>query len=262
MDNNQNNNEPVLQPMDENVQVNNTVQPEIQPDNSVNTNNNQNNEDIALHTRMIQDQKANPQINLAAYEKSKEKKEKEVKTFTEDPHAGVKRFFGFLLVILLLAFAIFLPTISEKLSEWKNQKDNEALINGHLRCSMTKNTDTLKVEYSQNFKFANSRIINYKYEESSTGSTQDTKELEAIDHACRDLDQKTSSVVGLTITCSITSTNATVVQEFNLDTMDMASMKAAIAEAGGTYPEFSAGENVDTVQSKVQSAGYKCEKMP
>lgn len=264
MDNNQNNNEPVLQPMNENGQ--NNVQPALQPNNvptgdTSQTGPTEQKEEVALHTRMIQDEKASPQINLEAYNKAQEKKEKEQKTFTEDPHAGAKRFFGMIILLLILGFAIFLPNISDKLDEYKLKKANENLTEGQLRCKTMKNTDSLRIDYTQSFKFFNNQITTYKYEEEYTGSREEAKELEKIDTNCRLLDKETSEVTGVSITCSITSTSATVTQEFNLEKLDESGMKTAFSEAGGTLPEFGKGEDVNSVEKKLKDANYKCEKL-
>lgn len=248
-----NTNEPTVQPTPE--------QKTEVPAQEIPANQNVNEEEMALHTRIIQEEKSKPQINLTAYEKANEKKEKVEKTFVEDPHAGIKRVCGLILVLLLVLFAIFLPTITDKVNELRQQKDLENLIDGQLRCTMTKNSDTLKVDYTEVFMFKNSRIYDYKYEEVSNGSREDRKELLAIDKQCRALEQSASTVTGVRIDCESTSTMASVTQTFELDKMDIVAMKTAFSEAGGQLPEFSAGDNVDTVQSKVQSAGYTCEKL-
>ena len=280
MNNNQNNNintnnnvneEPVLQPLDNNGTVNNqSVQPTVnqQPqtpvnnqastDNNVVQNSTKNNN---LESRVLTESSAKTSINMAAYAKMDEKPKKEVKEYVEKPHAGARRFFGFFFLILLIAFAFFLPNISDMLEKYKADKENANITAGQLRCSMTKNSDTLSVNYEQNFKFKNNRILTYNYKEENKGSNADSKELTEIDNKCRLLDQNCSKLEGVSVSCEATTTSVVVNQNIDLDKIEIESLMSAYTESGGQYPEFEFGENVDTVQSEVQKAGYKCEKI-
>ena len=267
MDNNQNNNinnEP-LQPTNGLGQAPaaDAVQPALEPTAEATTGVSEpvQEEKKALQTRIIEETKSKPQINLAAYAKANEKREKEEKVFTEDPHAGAKRFFGFLVVILIIVFALFLPTISLKVDEYIKSREKENITTGTLKCKMTNNTDNLKIEYEQDLKFNENRIIDYTYRELSTGTREDAKELSDIVHKCKTLDQAVSGNNGITITCSSTATNASVVQEIELDSIDVEKLLSGFSEAGGVFPEFRAGDPVDSVQTKLQSLGYTCEKV-
>lgn len=238
------------------------IQPTVQPTNpQSSTSQGQGSGQEAIHTKLIKEEKAGPQINMSAYTKVNEKTEKVEKTFTEDPHAGAKRVFGFFLVILIILFAVFLPTISDKVDEYKKKKENENLVNGYLRCKMMKNTDTIRVDYSQNYRFTNNQIINYTYVEEATGSREDANELNSRDSMCRLLDQNTSENSKISVECNINSTSATMKQEINLEGLDKESLASQFSESGGTVPEFSYGDNVDTVQTSLQRTGYTCEKV-
>ncbi len=269
MDNNQNtnvNNEP-LQP------TNGVGQEPIQPTTTPTDDANQSavaptgdatqpvEEKKAVQTRIIEDTKSKPQINLAAYAKANEKREKEEKVFTEDPHAGLKRFFGFLTVILIIIFALFLPNISMKVDEYIKSRNLKNITTGTLKCAMTKDTDTLRIEYEQDFRFNENRILDYKYRELSTGTREDSKELSDIIQKCKKLDQSVSGEHGITITCSSTATNASVIQEIDLDSIDVDKLLSGFSEAGGVFPDFRAGDSVDDVQSKLLSLDYTCEKV-
>ena len=272
MNNNQNNTnntneEPVLQPIENNGTVNNnSVQPTVQPtqppadNNAVQNNTNPNKKDN-MEARILTETTAKTSINMAAYSKMDEKPKKEVKEFVEKPHAGVRRFFGFLFLILLIAFAFFLPNISDMLTKYKADKENANITSGQLRCSMTKNSDNLSVNYEQNFKFSDNKITTYNYKEENKGSNEDSKELTEIDNKCRLLDQNCSKISGIEISCEATSTSAVVNQNIDLKEVEIEALKSAYTESGGQYPEFEFGEDVDTVQSRVQQAGYKCEKI-
>ena len=76
---------------------------------------------------------------MAAYSKMDEKPKKEVKEYVEKPHAGARRFVGFFFLIILIVFAFFLPNISDMVTQYKTNKDNENITSGQLRCSMTNN---------------------------------------------------------------------------------------------------------------------------
>ncbi len=282
MNNNQNNNinnntneEPVLQPLNDNGNVNNqnvqpaaTQQPQTTENNQVSAennvvqnSNNQKTNNEKLESRILTESSAKTSINMAAYSKMDEKPKKEVKEYVEKPHAGARRFLGFFFLIILIAFAFFLPNISDMVTQYKTNKDNENITSGQLRCSMTNNNDNLSVNYEQNFKFSDNKIISYNYKEENKGSKEDSKELAKIDDNCRLLDQNCSTLDGVSVTCEASSTSVIVTQNIDLDKVKIDSLISAYTESGGQYPNFEFGEDVDQVQSEVQKVGYKCEKI-
>ena len=51
-----------------------------------------------------------------------------------------------------------------------------------------------------------------------------------------------------------------VKQIFDYATLDVDNVKSAYSEAGGIYPQFKYKDDINSVESKMSSSGYKCEK--
>lgn len=267
MDNNQNqtngvNEQPVLQPIINEQPVVSGQPVATQPTSQeIPVSDNGSSEKDNSASRLINDPQGGMGINIGAYEAVKNKPKKEEKVFVDDPHAGSKRAAGFIFLFVLVIFAFFLPKVSDKIADIQGNKEIENLDTGQLRCSMKKNTDNLSITYEQNFKFNKKRIYTYEYKEITEGSKEDYKDINAKDEVCRNLDKTISGASGVSISCDMTTTTASMTQEFNLSEFNSETVISGFTEVGLTYPEFMNNQDVDSVKAKVQSAGYACEKI-
>jgi hypothetical protein len=63
------------------------------------------------------------------------------------------------------------------------------------------------------------------------------------------------------VECDNDTTGSVIVTEkFDYNKLDFTKTTAAYAEAGGTYTNFQADEDVDVVKKALLSSGYTCKK--
>ena len=83
-----------------------------------------------------------------------------------------------LFYVIGIPYKFFSENKTEDKTDNNPQKELETITDGHLRCNTSNSTDTLKIDYTQNFKFEDSAIVSYKYEEVSTGTREEINEYE------------------------------------------------------------------------------------
>ncbi len=167
-----------------------------------------------------------------------------------------------LLFIFLFAFVYFLGDITDYLNQRKLDKQMAELDSGKLMCTSTKQTDTLDIKVSATFTFENKKINQLTYITTSTGDKlEDKKELESLKEQCDILKEEIKDYDGISIVCSLNNGINSVKQIFNYASINIKEVSAAYSEAGGVYPQFKYKDAINSVESKMNSSGYKCEKV-
>ena len=167
-----------------------------------------------------------------------------------------------LLFIFLFAFVYFLGDITDFINQKKQEKAIAEITSGRLVCDNTTETKTLDVKINAIFNFEDSKITSLTYTTTSTGDKiQDKEELQGLLDSCKILKEEVKSYDGVSIVCSLNNGIASVKQVFDYSKLEIADMNSAYAEAGGVYPQFSNGDDIDSVESKMISSDYVCEKI-
>lgn len=166
-----------------------------------------------------------------------------------------------LLFIFLFAFVYFLGDITEFINEKKLEKQTAEIANGKLICSNEKTTENLDIKISATFTFENQQITGLTFITTSTGDKiKDKEELEKLKEDCNLLKTETSNYDGISVVCSLNNGINSVKQIFDYTTLDVENVKAAYSEAGGIYPQFKYKDDINSVESKMISSDYTCEK--
>ena len=167
-----------------------------------------------------------------------------------------------LLFIFLFAFVYFLGDITDYINTKKLEKQTAEIANGKLVCSNEKTTENLDVKISATFTFENKQITNLTYITTSTGDkVKDKEELEKLKEDCNLLKEEIKDYDGISVVCSLNNGINSVKQIFNYDTLNVEDVRSAYAEAGGVYPQFKYKDDINSVESKMISSDYRCEKV-
>lgn len=167
-----------------------------------------------------------------------------------------------LLFIFLFVFVYFLGDITDYINTKKLEKQTAEITNGKLVCSNEKTTENLDVKISATFTFENKQITDLTYITTSTGDkTKDKEELEKLKEDCNLLKEEIKDYDGISIVCSLNNGINSVKQIFNYATLNVEDVRSAYAEAGGVYPQFKNKDDINSVESKMISSDYKCEKV-
>lgn len=166
-----------------------------------------------------------------------------------------------LLFIFLFAFVYFLGDITEYINTKKLEKQAAEIANGKLICINEKTTENLDVKISATFTFEDQQITGLTFITTSTGDkTKDKDELEKLKEDCNLLKTETNNYDGISVVCSLNNGINSVKQIFDYATLDVDNVKSAYSEAGGIYPQFKYKDDINSVELKMSSSGYKCEK--
>ena len=66
---------------------------------------------------------------------------------------------------------------------------------------------------------------------------------------------------GVEVSCSFNHDRVTSREIFYYNEMDAATVSSAFVEAGGTYPEFKNGQNIDKIEDIMKNSGYDCKRV-
>lgn len=180
------------------------------------------------------------------------------------PPSKFKTAMTVLMFIFLIAFVIFLPEITSMVNQYKANKNKEPekiITSGKLECSLKSNTSNLDTEYLRIFKFEDSKLYEANYTLTTKGDvTLDEKTLDQMADKCELLAESTNGLDGVTINCNYSEGKLEERQNYVFATINYNDLDAAFTEAGGTYPEFSDGQDISTVEKAMNAAGYSCTK--
>lgn len=172
-----------------------------------------------------------------------------------------KTFMAILLFIFFFAFVYFLPEITNFINEKKSERLQEEITTGRLVCNLQKDTSDLDVSINAIFQFTNSEITKLTFTTTSKGDESiDKEQLEKLKNNCNLLKNEVVKYDGVSIICSLNNGINTTKQILDYEKLDAEKVSSSYAEAGGVYPEFEINEQISSVESKMVSSGYECER--
>ena len=180
------------------------------------------------------------------------------------PPGKFKIFLMIVFFIFIIAFALFLPEISEYINLYKAGKLNqvtEEITSGKMICTLKSNTANLDMEYTRTFYFFDLKLDSANFKLVTRGDpTQDEQTLDELNKKCVKLDQSTKNISGFSVSCDYTDGKLTEVQKFEYARINQDEIDSAFAEAGGNLPEFKNNQDITDIEKKMNSAGYSCLK--
>lgn len=185
-----------------------------------------------------------------------------------DDNAGPSKLRVFGLVILfagLLALVIFLPDISAYIETQKylrSQPPAEEITTGTLECTMEDSSDTLDYTYTFNFGFTNKKLTRLKSVSEIRGDVSlDEEELDKLKAECDLLNVIVEDLSGVTVSCKLANGLFTKSQTFNFSSIVVDDAITAYIEAGGQYPNYRNGDDIDGIEKDLLSANYNCKRV-
>ena len=166
--------------------------------------------------------------------------------------------------VLILAFIIFLPEVTQYMSDLFDKKDNTVIeiTTGKLVCKLDSTTANLDKNYVRTFQFTDNKIEKVTFKTTTRGDiTQDEATLNELNKQCTDIRDGLESLNGASIECDYQNGKLVETEKFDLATYDYEQTSAAYTEAGADMLKFDNGEDVDRVKTSMLQAGFSCEKM-
>lgn len=170
----------------------------------------------------------------------------------------------FLLFGGLLLLIIFLPDISSYISTQKylrEQQVEEKITTGTLECTLEDSSETLDYDYTFSFGFADSKLTRLKSVTEIRGDVSlDEVELDKLKAQCDLLQTIVTDLSGISVSCKLENGLFTKSQTFNFSSIVVDDAITAYIEAGGSYPFYRNGDNIDEVERELISTNYNCKR--
>lgn len=185
-----------------------------------------------------------------------------------DDNVGPSKFRVFGLVVMfagLLALVIFLPDISAYIETQKylrNQPPVEEITTGTLECTMEDSSENLDYTYTFSFGFTDKKLTRLKSVSEIRGDVSlDEAELDKLKAECDLLNVIVKDLSGVSVSCKLANGLFTKSQTFNFSSIVVDDAITAYIEAGGQYPNYRNGDDIDSIEKDLLSANYTCKKI-
>ena len=157
----------------------------------------------------------------------------------------------------LFALVIFLPNISSYFSTMrylKSQPKEEKILNGNLICTLDSNSQEMDYSYEFNFSFSDNKLSQLKSLTEIRGDVSlDESELDKLYAECQVLESVVENLDGVGVSCKLENGLMTKKQTFDFSTIVVDDAITAFIEAGGSYPFYRKGDNIDKIEKELIS---------
>ena len=141
----------------------------------------------------------------------------------------------------------------------EKQEGEDEIKDGVLTCTYVKSSESFDFEYTYVFSFSDKKLNDYSRTTITTGDASlDKEKLTELKDNCSIM--KKEKIPGIKVTCESSSNSVTVKEDFTLREIKYEDLTPAYTEAGGEYPEYSAGQSIKDTERNMVATGFKCEK--
>ena len=173
--------------------------------------------------------------------------------------------FGIILLFVgLLVMIIFLPDIQKYIETQKylkNQPPEEKITTGTLNCTLEDSSETLDYDYTFSFSFSNSKLNRLKSITEIRGDVSlDEAELDKLKSECDLLSTVVEDLAGVSVSCKLENGLLKKTQTFNFSSIVVDDAITAFIEAGGNYPFYRNGDNIDQIEKDLLGSNYTCKR--
>lgn len=178
--------------------------------------------------------------------------------------SNLKYYMTFIFFALLIWMVAFLPEISSFVSNYMASKQQEsvpAITTGTLTCTMNTNDDKYDYYYEVDFNFKDSKMYRLTFSATTKGDQNlDAIELSGMKSSCDLLQQQTANLEGVEVSCSLSNGVYENVQKLDYEDLKSDLVTTAYLEAGGTYPNYEYGQDINEIEKEMKASNYTCER--
>lgn len=178
--------------------------------------------------------------------------------------SNLKYYMTFIFFALLIWMVAFLPEISSFVSNYMASKQQEgvpAITTGTLTCTMNTNDDKYDYYYEADFNFKDSKMYRLTFSATTKGDQNlDAIELSGMKSSCDLLQQQTANLEGVEVSCSLSNGVYENVQKLDYEDLKPDLVTTAYLEAGGTYPNYEYGQDINEIEKEMKASNYTCER--
>lgn len=237
-------------------------------DNNTNQNNvnQENNDEVRVISNNNEVKEIKDEITLEELQRQRELEREKKRQEIIDNYKPPSKFKSILLVIffvLLIGYVWFLPDVTKYVEMFiGDQKEEEKITTGTLECTYSRSTENLDYEYESIFAYSDNKLSKLTYTIVTRGDGDlDAEILKKTNDDCVKLKKLSDDFDGVELSCSDSHDRVIVKQTFYYDKIDAVAVSSAFVEAGGIYPEFKKGQDMDKVENKMKNSQYDCKRI-
>lgn len=178
--------------------------------------------------------------------------------------SNLKYYLTFIFLALLIWMIVFLPDISNFISNYLQKKQQEAqpeITTGKLVCEMNTNDATLDYNYKAVFDFEDSLMKKLTYTTTVKGDPSlDAVALSGMDSSCNLLQTHVLNMNGVEVNCDLQEGTFVNEQILDYELINREELTTAYLEAGGTYPDYQYNQYIDEIEKQMNASNYTCKK--
>lgn len=178
--------------------------------------------------------------------------------------SNLKYYLTFIFLALLIWMIVFLPDISNFISNYLQKKQQEAqpeITTGKLVCEMNTNDATLDYNYKAVFDFEDSLMKKLTYTTTVKGDPSlDAVALSGMDSSCNLLQTHVLNMNGVEVNCDLQEGTFVNEQTLDYELINREELTTAYLEAGGTYPDYQYNQYIDEIEKQMNASNYTCKK--
>ena len=167
-----------------------------------------------------------------------------------------------IILLILFAFVYFLPQISSFIRDFQNNNTTSKTPtnSGTLSCYLVKNMTDIDYTVETEFSYENDQLkrTTTTTEYALAAATSDKQVLLDKESSCQRLAATLSNTTGMSANCRLEEDKQTIIQTIDYAQLDLSYITDHIAEFEGFYPEYELNEDIDTIQTSMEQAGYTC----
>lgn len=180
------------------------------------------------------------------------------------PPSKFKRFLLVVFMIFIILLVIFLPEVDTYVKKYlgmTNEPGSNEITTGRLICKTTNNGNVFTYDYNYVFNYTDKKLDLLTYTNTAKGSaTEDSELLDARYAECQELSRHADGIEGVTVTCELNPSSVVEKQVIDYNKYNRDEMITAFVEAGGNYPDFELGADIDKISKRMTASNYSCEK--
>lgn len=201
---------------------------------------------------------------IAANEASQRKKVLKEVQIDYKPPSKLKYTMLILVFIAILLMVWYLPEISSYINTMKlgNKNIEEKITTGTLKCKMSRSSKNFDFDYEQDFAFKDNKLSKLYYTIKTRGDMNlDSVELDKMNNTCKNISIYAKQLKGITVSCELSQGIMTEEHVFDYAELDVDAVTATYTEAGGVYPEYYNGQDMDTLEKNKKAEGFTCQRI-
>lgn len=201
---------------------------------------------------------------IAANNASQNKKGLKEVQIDYKPPSKLKYTMLILVFIAILLMVWYLPEISSYIETMKSGKQTveEKITTGTLKCKMSRSSNNLDFKYEQDFAFKDNKLSKLYYTIETRGDMNlDKEELDKMNNTCKTISSYAKQLKGITVSCELSQGTMTESHVFDYANLDVDTVTSTYTEAGGVYPEYQNGQDMDTLEKNKKAEGFTCQRI-